>query len=601
MEPDNQDKTPNMSQPHQGAEIVRDKYCWECNRFIPEVIRKNNCWKCFRSFHGKCLAGYGQLSSRIDPAEWECPICIKLESSKTDFVGKQSVLDLLKYTMNDILKNCAFQELQTYLTNCGNNCDDIVNPIDLNQMKKKTDDRLYDSLEAFIVDAKYIDHNIYLTDRQSSYMRKLCVDNLVQFCEAQIENIKSCAECYENRHKYPEEWRFMACSKPNIVLWTKNFGDRKYWPVKLISIVNDIQIKVVRFDGHSSDFINILPKNCYLFSKDSPAYGKYNLESELKEAKSYIINAAKKFGTFHLAPNRTRFKANQLVTYVKAMYPNYNGPCPYSLEKNGEEMDNGDDNHDVFNSIEDDSDDTEYSEENSGSFSEDSTDDSEIDDPNENESDNGTTTPNRKRCVSSEDINVHINTTSNNNSQEFIEHAETDMDTGIPTKKPRISSENEIKNDTVIQDNHQCDTSIVNVSGLADSTSPSGCNSSATVQDLVQSISQIVQTEAINFEKTNQVKFEAVQNELTVSKEKNAKYERVIKDLNDKLQVVTSERDQNEAKALQEKQIFAKLKLRFEIERQKAKEESAKSQEKLEELSTRIQTIKNEKALENSE
>ncbi|XP_031637924.1 uncharacterized protein LOC116350308 [Contarinia nasturtii] len=656
-------------------ELTHDKYCWACDK----GRTSSNCRKCFRSFHKDCA---NDEKLRIGQASyWECPICIELESSKNDFVEKHSVLDLLKYTMVNILQNAKFQKLQQKLEKPGFNCAKIVNPIDLKQMKKKADERLYDSLEAFVVDADCILHNISLLCQIGSDLYE-SAKSLGIFCNEQIENIEGCAECYENKHKYPEEWRFMACSKPNIVLWTKHFSSRKYLPVRLISIVNDEQIKVVRFGGHSSDFVNILANNCFLYSDDSPAYGKHNLERELKEVKSYITNAEKKFGTFHLASIGTRFLRNQLDTHVKAMYPDYNGPCPYGLDPNNEKRGNGDDSDDITDSIEDDSDDTEYSEENSERSSEESTDDSE----NEDESDSSTTIPSRKRFVSSEDIDVQINTMPDNNSQDIIEHADTDMDTGIPTKKQRIFSENEIvhgaletvqhdhqydtsvaddscfnnssltsssfvesspdqskahtaqgidsqidetncettstlnfeavqkglnfakkkiteyekmnksltENDTlevIIQDSHQYDMSIANDSGFADSTSPPSFNSAATVQDLVQSISQIVQTKIINFDKTNQVKLEALQNELKVSKEKNAEYERMTTELSDRLQIVTSERDRNEVEALQAKQALANLKLRFHIEHQKAKDESAKSQK---ELSTRIQTITNE-------
>lgn len=87
--------------------------------------------------------------------------------------------------------------------------------------------------------------------------------DLMIFCENEIENIEGCAECYENRQTHPYEWRVMACSKPHLLLRTKRSNG--YVPVKLISIVNDKKIKVVRFDGNGADFVNILAQNCYVY------------------------------------------------------------------------------------------------------------------------------------------------------------------------------------------------------------------------------------------------------------------------------------------------------------------------------------------------
>ncbi|XP_031637923.1 protein kinase C-binding protein 1-like [Contarinia nasturtii] len=569
--------------------MAHDKYCWECN--IDSA--KYNCWNCFRSFHKDCVK---DERFRIGRAGWQCPICIDLETSKANFVGKQSVLDLLKYTIADILEKPAFRQLQQKLENFFNKSAEIVNPVDLIKMKKKADEGLYDSLEAFAVDIECILHNIGIRRWLPSPSLSETVNGLVEFCETQIENIEGCSDCYENRHKYPEEWQFLACRKPHIILWTTDLNARKYWPVKLISIVNAEQIKVVRFGSGSSDFVNILANNCYLYSRDSPAYGKYNLERELKEVKSYIENAEKKFGRFWLASKRTRFYQNKLAIRVKATFPDYDGPCPYNLdgiESDFTEMDN------YFSDVDIDS--SEYYEESIGSATSSSEDEESSEDENsiedlsankryqpshpfiqwpkednnskmdrsdssiDGKQDDGSIDSSNKDSVNTTEID---DATSTNLTQDMkrrlssecqsttskeipanrstdgniIDKTDADMDAEIPTKKQRISSENEIIYGVLetVQHDHQYDTSFADDSGFN--------NSSLTSSSVVESSpgqSKANSTQGIDSqidEMTSTLKFEAVQKELIFSKKKIAEYEKMNKSLTEKMELLTFKR-----------------------------------------------------------
>ncbi|XP_031638048.1 centrosomal protein of 131 kDa-like [Contarinia nasturtii] len=482
--------------------------------------------------------------------------------SKHDFEGKQSILDLLKYTMDDILMNPTFQNLQSELEIMTN----ISNPIDLLEMKKKAEDQLYDSFVEFIVDAERIWHNIKILGRIS--LASLCdiAKNLVAYCRAQVENIeKGCAECYENQHKHTKMWQLMVCSKPHIVLWTRGLNCRKYWPVKLISLVNGDQFKVIRFDGDNSDFVNISAENCYLYSREAPAYDKFNVESVLKEVKAYTTNAGKKFGAFRLAKKGTRFYGNRLTKHMKSMYPKYidtssddqDPPSPQCQDENtgSSEMDSDETYSTSSFSDESNSNDDYDSASGDESYSPDS---SENDNAIGVESKNTVRKPRKSAPKRKSTAQKKVLTNANGDNVSV----ETDIDLEIPLKKQRVSSKN--SDDVVeryIEHDHQYGMTVANDSGFVESSSPSIVESpprvaASFVQELVHSfhsemaqMSQTMETSATHFEKIVEVKFAALQNDLKTSQEKYAAYESMIQDLNDKIQALTSEvvREREEA------------------------------------------------------
>ena len=88
--------------------------------------------------------------------------------------------------------------------------------------------------------------------------------------------ITNCAECYNNKHMYPLEWRSMACNKLHLVLLAKlsrtlNFWLFKkgftHWPAKLLSIdrtSSSTSLKVIFFE--SSEIFEISAHDCWIYS-----------------------------------------------------------------------------------------------------------------------------------------------------------------------------------------------------------------------------------------------------------------------------------------------------------------------------------------------
>lgn len=153
-----------------------------------------------------------------------------------------------------------------------------LHTINLAEISQKIKDKRYDSFYAFVVDIETIYHNViisldYFAASKGDQLFK-AVQILLVFATNQVETIQGCSECYENKYKYPNQWRSMTCKKPHIILWAKTsrnseFCSRIYkkgflnWPVKLITIADNVS-KVVAFG--CSEFLDVA--KCTIYSND---------------------------------------------------------------------------------------------------------------------------------------------------------------------------------------------------------------------------------------------------------------------------------------------------------------------------------------------
>ncbi|XP_055306164.1 MYND-type zinc finger-containing chromatin reader Zmynd8-like [Sitodiplosis mosellana] len=315
-----------------------DKFCWNCHKKSSNI----SCPNCFRSFHEKCLKSTDAFRwNGKDKSLVSCTVCTVKEMSKEACVGMQGLLKMLKHTMVDILNNSdfrMFKDLSAWKT-IANYCDDVVNPIDLDEIDRKICRELYNSFYAFLVDIDCIYHNcfVYYGDRHefTKIARKM-----FEICTRETEAISSCAECYENKHLHPMEWRTMTCNKPHLVLWAKlsrslNFWPAKkgftHWPAKLISIDDNsfINLKVIFFE--SSEFVDISALECWVYStKDATAFNQrfYNpnyIHFALKEVDLYGKNIEKKYGRFQSDLECIQFVREHLNDHMAAMFPDYDG------------------------------------------------------------------------------------------------------------------------------------------------------------------------------------------------------------------------------------------------------------------------------------
>ncbi|XP_055306162.1 MYND-type zinc finger-containing chromatin reader ZMYND8-like [Sitodiplosis mosellana] len=308
-----------------------DKFCWNCHRRNANM----SCPTCFRSFHEKCLKSIDKDTSPVI-----CTVCTVKETSECACDGMQGHLKMLKHTMVAILNNSDFRVFKdlSALKKGANYCDDVVNPIDLDEIDRKICRELYDSFYAFLVDIECIYHNCFVYYDDCHDLTRIA-RKMFEICTLETEAISSCADCYENKHLHPMEWRTMTCKKPHLVLWAKlsrsvNFWPAKkgftHWPAKLISIDDKslINLKVIFIE--SSGLVDISALDCWLYSaKDASSLNSgcnpNYIEATLKEVDLYGKNIEKKFGRFQSDLERIKFVREHLNDHMAAMFPDYDG------------------------------------------------------------------------------------------------------------------------------------------------------------------------------------------------------------------------------------------------------------------------------------
>lgn len=94
-------------------------------------------------------------------------------------------------------------------------------------------------------------------------------DELLAACIKEINDIKSCAECYVNRRKDKKDRMIRACERPHLLVWAK-IGTYPYWPAKVLSY-SDKCVSVEFFGDHSTAELEV--GNCFLYSKEYPLDG----------------------------------------------------------------------------------------------------------------------------------------------------------------------------------------------------------------------------------------------------------------------------------------------------------------------------------------
>lgn len=100
---------------------------------------------------------------------------------------------------------------------------------------------------------------------------------LTDFCMQELYDIDVCSECYKNANTIGIGWFSMVCQSPHILVWARMFGDRVYFPAKVMAIKKmqgNAQIHV-QFFGSKNRNAFVQPANCYLFSKESPKGVKF--------------------------------------------------------------------------------------------------------------------------------------------------------------------------------------------------------------------------------------------------------------------------------------------------------------------------------------
>lgn len=93
-----------------------------------------------------------------------------------------------------------------------------------------------------------------------------CARRLVEVCNAEINNLIDCNECYANIDTHPDTWFSQVCSKAHLIVWARAFN-WPYWPAKVMSV--DGPKISIQFFGDQS-MATITADKCYLYSKENP-------------------------------------------------------------------------------------------------------------------------------------------------------------------------------------------------------------------------------------------------------------------------------------------------------------------------------------------
>lgn len=168
------------------------------------------------------------------------------------------------------------------------------------------------------------------------------VNDLLTFCQDEIDSIEMCAECFMTANSDPD-WFVTVCSQPHLILWAKM--DRfPHWPAKLMSITGK-KVNVRFFGSHDSAEVPI--RMCYLFSSDK--FRSYNTTGDVtvgeslieakkvrtnsddssiylfnghgmiyfQEANLYIMNLRQRYGGYVYANPKVAFDPTKIEEYLK--------------------------------------------------------------------------------------------------------------------------------------------------------------------------------------------------------------------------------------------------------------------------------------------
>ncbi|XP_074105009.1 zinc finger MYND-type containing 8 [Cotesia typhae] len=319
----------------------RDIYCWRCHRDGVEA----NCRACPRAWHRKCIGGTPPTTDN-----WICGECASIlqaenASTRSPTMAHITVDQLclvLKYVigcMKHLLGSEPFWNAVD-LKEVPNYMDYVVKPMDLSLLEINVDAKLYGSTDAFMADAKWIQHNcIVFNTCGGEYTDSSKLTNaaklIIKIARQEVSEYEACPDCYSRGRNIPRanpSWFVEACSKPHPLIWAKLKGF-PFWPAKALPRINALGHVDVRFFG-AHDRAWIAPKDIYLFSKEPPTSlpkkKRYEMIDCLKEISRHTKKLEMAFGPFTYAPNRTLYNPHD-ENQIKLLLPQYDPTCFYDL------------------------------------------------------------------------------------------------------------------------------------------------------------------------------------------------------------------------------------------------------------------------------
>lgn len=175
----------------------------------------------------------------------------------------------------------------------GFNVSVLVNPVMFLNIVEKAKQSQYVSLEALLLDFKWLLHNCNILCNQKrgilleilwffsvffaftacifglgSDKNKKKAEQLLKACKDEMFELEKCTDCYINQFRCNAFT--MVCSKPHLLVWAQYTG-HPYWPAKVMMSKKKQGPKslLVHFFGdHTSASISY--KDAFLYSKEDP-------------------------------------------------------------------------------------------------------------------------------------------------------------------------------------------------------------------------------------------------------------------------------------------------------------------------------------------
>lgn len=313
---------------------VSDKFCWRCHKESVEA----HCSACPRSWHRRCMGGSPPTSIH----NWicgECATILKAENAETRSIAMaQLSVDqlcmLLKHVVHRMREYPGSEPFTkpVELSETPNYLDYVVKPMDLNLLESNVRAKLYGSTDAFMSDAKWIQHNcivyntcggVYADTSKLTNTAK----QIIKVARQEVSEIEACPDCYahaRNLFRPQPSWFIEPCRQPHPLVWAKLKGF-PFWPAKAMPRLNSQGFVDVRFFGEH-DRAWIPPRDLYLYSEDPPAPLPRKRKVDMDECVREITRHCRKlelvFGKFKFAPPKVQYNPHDPMQ-IKLMLPNY--------------------------------------------------------------------------------------------------------------------------------------------------------------------------------------------------------------------------------------------------------------------------------------
>lgn len=162
------------------------------------------------------------------------------------------------------------------LSEAPNYLDYVVKPMDLSLLESNVRAKLYGSTDAFMADAKWIQHNcIVFNTCGGVYTDTSKLTNaakqIIKLARQEVSEIEACPDCYAHGRNLPRPqpaWFIEPCRRPHPLVWAKLKGF-PFWPAKAMPRMNSQGFVDVRFFGEH-DRAWVSPRDLYLYSEDPP-------------------------------------------------------------------------------------------------------------------------------------------------------------------------------------------------------------------------------------------------------------------------------------------------------------------------------------------